>query len=149
MEIRFSVIGARLTVFNSLLVLLSGLIVSVNCMLSPSVHAEEVSLNISPHLCITDQADKTCTMNLLFEWLAQSNGDYCLVDKKDKRALQCWSKEQYGQWEELLKIQVSRSFLMTQEKNQQPLAEESVEVLSTYSEDRRRNRRRKHIWSLL
>ncbi|WP_317931334.1 DUF3019 domain-containing protein [Halioxenophilus sp. WMMB6] len=104
---------------------------------------------MNPQLCITDSADKSCAMVLKFEWQSATTGDYCLVEKESQIALQCWRENRAGQWQEQTTVHDQQIFWMTESGDKVPLAQAAIEVLSTYTEDRRRNRRRKHVWSLL
>ncbi|MCD9457598.1 DUF3019 domain-containing protein [Marinibactrum halimedae] len=152
------------------------------------------TLTITPTLCLTDNPERICHMNLQFYWQAKLSGNYCLADNLDRHnqqrnnlqssqnfsgssssqtpegspphtaTLQCWAAHKEGEWHKKYLIEESKIFFMTQthsitesksnnestHKNQfKTVAEESVEVLSTHTKDRRKNRRRRHIWSLL
>jgi len=115
---------------------------------SPMLFAQ-AELSVKPKLCITDSADKTCEMALDFFWRTQDNGNYCLVSKSREATLQCWQQDNQGQWQATQDVSDQDLFWLTEDGELQPLAETSIEVLSTYTEDRRRNRRRKHVWSLM
>ncbi|BFM05380.1 hypothetical protein GCM10025791_15890 [Halioxenophilus aromaticivorans] len=106
-------------------------------------------LTLTPTLCITDSPDKTCELPLEFAWHADNLGNYCLVQKAQQTPLQCWQQDDQGQWQSTLTVNDQELFWLTEDGQARPLAEAAVEVLSTYTEDRRRNRRRKHVWSLM
>ena len=108
-----------------------------------------MDLLVTPKLCITDNADKTCELSLDFEWQTNDQGDYCLINKNDELKLQCWRQDTQGQWQTETQVQNQDIFWMTEEGRAEPLAEAVIEVLSTFTEDRRRNRRRKHVWSIM
>jgi hypothetical protein len=110
---------------------------------------QAMDLSVSPKLCITDKADKTCEMTLDFVWQTNDSGDYCLVEKASQAPLQCWQQDSSGQWQAITVVTNKQVFWMSEDGTAAPLDQEVVEVLSTYSDDRRKNRRRKHVWSLM
>lgn len=121
-------------------------IVSVAAAALPS-HANELS--VTPKLCITDSPQKQCKLPLEFNWQTDNHGNYCLIQEATRDALQCWQQNRQGQWQSVYTVSDQELFWLTEDGQSQPLAETAIEVLSTYTEDRRRNRRRKHVWSLM
>ena len=111
--------------------------------------ADAMALAVNPHLCITDSPEKTCTMALEFFWQSNTEGNYCLAQKENQEVLQCWQQDKKGQWQAQKIVQDQEIFWMTNKGEQIPLAAVVIEVLTTFSEDRRRNRPRRHVWSIM
>ena len=118
-------------------------------LLSCIAASHAADLSIKPKLCITDSPEKTCQLPLEFAWQADAMGNYCLVQVANQSTLQCWQQNDQGQWQGTQQVNDQELFWLTQDGQTRPLAEAAIEVLSTYTEDRRRNRRRKHVWSLM
>ncbi len=111
--------------------------------------SQAAELTIKPKLCITDSPEKICRLPLEFVWQTDNQGNYCLVQETNRNTLQCWQQDRQGQWQSTQQVNDQEVFWLTQDGQTRPLAEAAIEVLSTYTEDRRRNRRRKHVWSLM
>lgn len=111
--------------------------------------ADDISLSVSPTLCITDSPEKTCDMALEFYWKSDTPGHYCLIEDKSHTALQCWQEDSEGHWQSEQTVSDREVFVISEDGQVAPLAQVEIQVLTTYSEDRRRNRRRKHVWSLM
>lgn len=128
-----------------------GLLVAVSagivCAISGGISAAD--LTVKPRLCITDSEQKSCELPLEFTWRTDKNGNYCLVQHANEQQLQCWQQNKQGQWQATQSVTDQELFWLTEDGQALPLAQATVEVLSTYTEDRRRNRRRKHVWSLM
>lgn len=107
-----------------------------------------VSLKAKPLLCVTDNENNECDIDLSVVWKATDIGRYCLFLHEEKGALQCWLEHNNGQWEKRKTIKNYAHFWMSRGKTPQKVAEVKVDVLNINPREKRRNRRRRHVWSL-
>lgn len=108
---------------------------------------DEVELNVKPSLCIVDQRTPSCEMDLVLDWTAANKGDYCLDE--DATELKCWAQRASGNHEQSRTVHATIAFTMRDLSDNEQCASASVEVLRMDNEDRRRNRRSRHVWDLL
>ena len=108
-----------------------------------------VKLSVKPVLCITDKRNQNCAMSFLVRWQSEELGFYCLYNDFSAAPLDCWEEESSAALEEDRVVDRSFSYWLTDRNFAVRLAEAMVEVLSLESTDRRRNRRRRHAWSIL
>jgi hypothetical protein len=129
---------------------MSRLLVSVLLLLAlmPTAHAEEMKLTVKPLLCITDNRNPVCEVRFLVVWETEERGYYCLFNDYGETPLRCWNEEQKGQAADDRAVQETFSFWMTGADTEARLAEVSVEVLYMDSDDRRRTRRTRHVWTI-
>lgn len=108
-----------------------------------------VVLTVKPVLCITDRRNPTCEMSLLVAWESEAAGDFCLYSDVAAAAISCWARESSGRIEEARVVERPLTYWLTNGEPGVRVAEATVDVVTTDSEDRRRGRQRRHAWSLL
>ncbi len=81
-------------------------------------------------------------------WRSGTTGYYCLFNDFGDDPLRCWSEERSGEMTDDRTVNESFTFWMTGEDLANRLAEVDVEVLRLGSDDRRRNRRTRHVWDI-
>lgn len=107
-----------------------------------------VRLRVKPVLCVTDSRTQSCDLSFLVTWQSDTTGYYCVFNDFGDGPLRCWSEERTGEMTEDRTIDQSFTFWMTGEDLDRRLAEVAVEVLRMDSDDRRRNRRTRHVWDI-
>ena len=108
----------------------------------------DVRLQVKPVLCVTDNRNPTCELSFLVTWQSGTTGYYCLFHDFGDGPLRCWSEEHAGEMIDDRTVNESFTFWMTGEDLANRLAEVDVEVLRLDSDDRRRNRRTRHVWDI-
>ena len=108
-----------------------------------------VVLSVKPVLCITDRQHASCEMSLTIAWRSSSAGHYCLYNDLKTAPLACWARETSGHVEEARLVDRPLNYWLSQGETGVRVAEATVEVVTTDADDRRRNRQRRHAWSLL
>jgi hypothetical protein len=107
-----------------------------------------VRLRVKPILCVTDNRNPTCDLTFLVTWQSGTTGYYCIFNDFDESPLRCWVEERSGQMTDDRSFDESFTFWLTGEDLRDRLAEVEIEVLRLDSDDRRRNRRTRHIWDI-
>lgn len=108
-----------------------------------------VELKVKPVLCIIDAKTPSCQMSFLVIWQSAESGYYCLYNDFGESPIRCWTDERTGEVNDERNVQNEFSYWMTGEDEQSPLAVVAVEVLRLDTDDRRRNRRGRHVWDIL
>jgi Protein of unknown function (DUF3019) len=119
--------------------------------LTPVEAAEEspVSLKVKPLLCIVDQFAPSCAMKFELRWQSLRIGDYCLNNDLQSLPLNCWKLVMGGELREQRTVTQGFSYWLREESGSERLAAVKVEVLRVGSNDRRQERRTRHIWDVL
>ncbi|MDH5321987.1 MAG: DUF3019 domain-containing protein [Gammaproteobacteria bacterium] len=117
-------------------------------VITATAQAEEMKLSVKPLLCITDSRNAVCEMSFLVVWESGESGYYCLFSDYHKAPLRCWTEEREGRLNDDRAVRETFSFWMTGTDTAARLAEVRVEVLRMDSDDRRRNRRTRHVWDI-
>ena len=110
---------------------------------------DEVLLTVKPTLCLTTPRQPSCDITFAIAWQAGKHGDYCLRNDLSSADLECWLASMSGTKEDERRVDASFTYWMAPPGLPDRLAEAAVKVLAVKSEDRRRNRRRRHAWSIL
>jgi hypothetical protein len=117
----------------------------------PSSGQADYRLVVKPQLCITTVQRPACAVEVELRWQAPALGDHCVFSDQGEAPRACWQASAAGSMTENQVLEQSRSYWLTatDAKAQQRLAQAEIKVLAAKSTDKRRNRRRRHVWSLL
>lgn len=107
-----------------------------------------LQLTVKPVLCITDKRTPSCDLSFLVVWQSEQSGYYCLFNDFQEASLQCWTEKRSGELSDENTVQDDFSYWMTDDDIQSRLAVVKVEVLRMDTDDRRRNRRTRHVWDI-
>ncbi|HEX7082406.1 MAG TPA: DUF3019 domain-containing protein [Gammaproteobacteria bacterium] len=108
-----------------------------------------VALTVKPVLCITDRREDGCAISILVSWHSDDAGAYCLHSDVADGPLRCWALAASGMFVEERVLTETIRYWLTEGGSEVRLAEATLEVMTTDSDDRRRNRRRRHVWDIL
>lgn len=108
-----------------------------------------VKLKVRPVLCIVDERTPNCQMSFLVIWQSEQTGYYCLYNDFEESALRCWTDQRAGEINDERTVETDFSYWMTGDDSESLLAVAAVEVLRMDSDDRRRDRRSRHVWDIL
>ena len=131
----------------TLLVLLYGLVVN-GAYASNTV--PETQLKLKPKLCIVRRGDDQCTTEVDVRWSSTQADTFCLFRQGKSTALECWNKDKLGQFADQLTTSKSMSYwlMWKSEQGDQEAGRAVLKVVNVIPEDRRRTRRRRHVWSV-
>ena len=108
----------------------------------------QMKMTVKPILCITDRRTPTCDISFLVIWETGKSGYYCLFSDFDEAPVRCWNQEVAGRHDDDRTVATSFSYWMTNSNHDLRLAQVEVEVLRMDSNDRRRQRRTRHVWDI-
>ncbi len=108
-----------------------------------------VTLTVKPVLCITDSREESCELSILVVWRSDSAGRYCLHNDLARQPIQCWQLASAGMVVEDRVVDETFHYWLTNGETDARLAEATLDVMSTETDDRRRQRRRRHVWDIL
>lgn len=145
------------------IITLAGLVTGL--MLVSPVFAQDASppvrLIIKPLLCVIDKDATSCAVTFDIRWKSAQPGEFCLNDSVQATPLRCWPRSLTGQMtQERVFSEDFRYWLSLpaaglslpatdSEAGGQRLSEVKIEVLRVGSNDRRRERRTRHVWDVL
>ena len=109
---------------------------------------EDVELTVKPVLCIIDNRTPRCEMSFIVMWQSGTTGYYCLFNDFGDAPVRCWDEEREGRLNDERTVEQNFSYWMTGDDDEVRLAQVDVEVLRLDSDDRRRNRRTRHVWDI-
>jgi hypothetical protein len=108
-----------------------------------------VTLSVKPVLCITDSREESCSLSILVSWRSTRAGSYCLHNELATGPLRCWQLAESGMHVEERVVDQTFRYWLADGASQARLAEATLDVLSASTDDRRRNRQRRHVWDIL
>jgi hypothetical protein len=108
-----------------------------------------VKLGVKPLLCVVDKGATSCMMSFDIRWKSELANEYCLNDSAKPDPVHCWARSLNGAV--LQEREVSEEFIywLGAPGGADHLAEVKVTVLRVDSDDRRRERRTRHVWDVL
>lgn len=116
------------------------------------VHAEPAApvaeMHIKPKLCVRGTSADRCHLEISITWRSSDNGKYCLYNEKSLEPLRCWIKKMQGDTTDRISIKKDLDYWLAWQINNDELTRKTLKVLTVKSDDRRRSRRRRHVWSL-
>jgi hypothetical protein len=134
----------RLTGFVAALLLVS------LALASPARAADPpVKLIIKPLLCVIDKGAADCVVTFDIRWRSVRPGEYCLNDSVQATPLRCWPSALNGNMKHERAFSEDFRFWLGAPAGEERLSEVKIEVLRVGSNDRRRERRSRHVWDVL
>ena len=124
---------------------------------------EPVKLVIKPLLCVIDKNATTCAVTFDIRWKSVQPGEFCLNDSVQATPLRCWPRALAGEMKQQREFGEDFRYWLslpaagmslpapatTTPAGGERLSEVKIEVLRVGSNDRRRERRTRHVWDVL
>ena len=108
-----------------------------------------VKLIVKPLLCVIDKNETACTINFDVRWKSVLPAEYCLNDSAKQAPLRCWPRSDSGEHKQERVVSEDFVFWLSPPSGIERVAEAKIEVLRVGSDDRRRERRARHVWDVL
>jgi hypothetical protein len=108
-----------------------------------------VTLSVKPMLCITDTREESCELSILVSWRSNRAGSFCLHNDLSNEPLRCWQTAETGMLVEERVVQDTFSYWLTSDASDARVAEATLDVMTAATDDRRRQRQRRHVWDIL
>jgi hypothetical protein len=108
-----------------------------------------VKLVVKPLLCVIDKDETACTINFDIRWKSVLAAEYCLNDSARPTPLRCWPLGNSGEHTQERVVSEDFVFWLSPPAGTERVAEAKIEVLRVGSDDRRRERRTRHVWDVL
>jgi len=108
-----------------------------------------VRLVVKPLLCVVDKPADSCNVLFDIRWKSVLPGEYCLNDETVAAPLRCWPRALSGELQHPREVSEDFIFWLAPPAGTERAAEVKVEVLRVGSDDRRRERRSRHVWDVL
>ena len=108
-----------------------------------------VRLSVKPLLCVIDKDETACTINFDVRWKSTLAAEYCLNDSARPTPLRCWPRADAGEHTQERVVSEDFIFWLSPPTGTERVAEAKIEVLRVGSDDRRRERRTRHVWDVL
>jgi hypothetical protein len=108
-----------------------------------------VRLIVKPLLCVVDKGATSCAVTFDIRWKSARPAEYCLNDEAQPAPLRCWPTVSSGEHRQERIVSQDFVFWLAPPAGTERAAEVKIEVLRVGSEDRRRERRSRHVWDVL
>ena len=108
-----------------------------------------VRLIVKPLLCVIDKDEAACTITFDIRWKSVLAAEYCLNDSAPATPLRCWPRADAGEHTQERVVSEDFVFWLSPPAGTERVAEVKIEVLRVGSDDRRRERRTRHVWDVL
>jgi hypothetical protein len=108
-----------------------------------------VKLAVKPLLCVIDKNETACTINFDVRWKSELPAEYCLNDSSRPGPVRCWPRADSGEHTQERVVSEEFVFWLSPPSGTERVAEAKIEVLRVGSDDRRRERRARHVWDVL
>ncbi|HEU4780484.1 MAG TPA: DUF3019 domain-containing protein [Steroidobacteraceae bacterium] len=117
----------------------------------PVVAAEPppVRLVVKPLLCVVDKGATACNVTFDIRWKSILPAEYCLNDEAQAEPVRCWPSTDAGELQHKREVSEDFVFWLARPAGAERAAEVKIEVLRVGSDDRRRERRTRHVWDVL
>ncbi|MCZ8132686.1 MAG: DUF3019 domain-containing protein [Steroidobacteraceae bacterium] len=107
------------------------------------------TLRVRPVLCIAEREAKPCETLFRIDWKSARPGDFCLGSDRQAAPLRCWSAASAGEHDDVTIVTRDFEYWLAAPNDSRRLTAVRVELLYLRSEDRRRQRRSRHVWDVL
>jgi hypothetical protein len=106
-------------------------------------------LFVKPLLCVIDREAGQCSMTFRIRWKSEAAAEYCLNDSALSTPLRCWPSAVAGTHDQQREVSEAFIYWLGAPDGTQRAAEVKIDVLRLDSQDRRRERRARHVWDVL
>ena len=106
-------------------------------------------LIVKPLLCVIDREAGQCSMTFRIRWKSEAAAEYCLNDSALSTPLRCWPSAASGTHDQQRTVSEAFVYWLGAPNGTQRAAEVKIDVLRLDSQDRRRERRARHVWDVL
>jgi hypothetical protein len=131
------------------LALLSAALGLTACLPAVGADVPAARLIVKPLLCVLDRESPMCTMTFNIRWKSEEAREYCLNDSAQSGPLRCWPVTDSGSHQQNREVSEAFVYWLGAPGGAQRIAEVKIEVLRLDSQDRRRDRRARHVWDVL
>jgi Protein of unknown function (DUF3019) len=107
------------------------------------------SLRVKPVLCIANRAAETCATVFQIDWTSTRIGNYCLASDNQREPLRCWNQAAGGEHRDNVVVTQDFYYWISEPEKAQKFSPVKVELLRLHGDDRRRERRSRHVWDVL
>lgn len=105
-------------------------------------------MHIKPVLCVRGTSAEQCRLDVSITWRGNNTGEYCLYSDKSQQPLRCWTQQAQGDAKDSVSISEDLDYWLAWQLSNDELARKTLKVLTAKSDDRRRARRRRNVWSV-
>lgn len=119
------------------------------CLPASGADLPAARLIVKPLLCVTEREADACSITFDIRWKSQLAAEYCLNDSAQNAPLRCWTRALSGTHSHKREVREAFSYWLGAPGGGQRAAEVKIEVLRLNSDDRRRERRMRHVWDVL
>lgn len=106
--------------------------------------AEEIAdkrfFTVKPEKCVALRQGRECLADVTFSWKTLQVGDYCLLDKRHQKMIQCWQSSQSGQVNFSFSNQQSQHFILIEKLTKKIIMESQIEVSWVYKTKHKKRR---------
>lgn len=115
-----------------------------------AIEKPDGSIVASPKLCVVRTEGEWCTVDVELVWQANAEQHYCIRKSRQEAVLQCWPAARVGEFLDHVKARgnIAYQLVWLSDGVEYALDEDTLTVVHVIPDDRRRARRRKHIWSV-
>jgi hypothetical protein len=106
-------------------------------------------LRVRPVLCIADRESAQCATVFQIDWQSREPGDYCIGSDQQTEPLRCWTQARTGEHADRVIVTRDFDYWIAHRDSERRLRAVRIELLRLHSEDRRRERRTRHVWDVL
>jgi hypothetical protein len=128
---------------------LAGLLLITVCPVRGADDPAPVKLVIKPLLCVIDKNATSCAVTFDIRWKSPQASEYCLNDSVQATPLRCWPRALAGEMKQAREFSEDFRYWLAAPSGGARLSEVKIEVLRVGSNDRRRERRARHVWDVL
>jgi hypothetical protein len=128
------------------IIIAGSLAVAMNAMAADPL---PVKLIVKPLLCVVDKDEPACMISFDVRWKSVLAAEYCLNDSARPAPLKCWPRANSGEHSQERVVSEDFVFWLSPATGTERVAEAKIEVLRVGSDDRRRERRARHVWDVL
>jgi hypothetical protein len=133
---------------GSLLALVMALGTGSTGQAAPSDDANPI-LRVRPVLCIANRQSDSCATVFQIDWRSPRPGNYCLGSDQRETPLRCWTAASTGAHRDQVVVTQDFHYWLAEPDSATRLRSVKVELLRLHGDDRRRDRRSRHVWDVL
>jgi hypothetical protein len=103
-----------------------------------------IQFSIKPNLCVLSAGEEVCRDQLAIKWSSAIMRSLCLYQAELQQPLRCWQHATQGEHQFELNANATTTFQLRDTESQQPLSDQTFQVVYN---DKKYRRQRRNPWS--
>lgn len=112
--------------------LVVSLFITINTHAQDSAQSTKFSLTSKTKQCVALRQGQACYKKINFQWKADTNNDYCVIELESRKIIQCWQQQNNGSVNVEFESDSDTTYVLRQQGDTEDLASTEIKISWVY-----------------